>query len=291
MTVTIYPRNRYLERVGGEIDDYSELTVQKAWEGAGSWALSMPANDPRAADLLAVKAGILIDLDSEYLTSGPVRWYRFEEKGQGTVLHVGGPDDSGYLYERRAEPCPATYGVVESLSNGFARNVGFSSAAYDSETGVAEAVMKHYVDYALGPNAVSDRQLAQFAIAPDLHRGPPVSVQTRFDKLSDQLKAIARIGNGRYSMGWGITQVDQTLVFDVIEPQLDFAMEFSTSAGTLKEFVYERNAPTANDQLVAGQGEGTARTFYLGRKQPSIDEWGLIEAELRTGGTPMMWTS
>jgi hypothetical protein len=282
MTVTIYPRNRYLERVGGEIDDYFELTVQKAWEGAGSWDLAMPANHPRAADLLATKAGILIDLDSEYLTSGPVRWYRFEEKGSGPVLHIGGPNDSGYLYERRAEPCIPSYGVVETLSNGLARNVAFASSAYDSQAGIhAEAVIKHYVDYALGSNAVSDRQLAQFSIAPDLHRGPPVSVQARFDKLSDQLKAIARIGNGRYSMGWGITQVDQTLVFDVAEPELDFAMEFSTSAGTLKEFVYERNAPTANDQLVAGQGEGVDRTFYLGRNQPSIDEWGLIEAELR----------
>lgn len=286
MKLTAHPQNFYLDNVGGQLDQFFEATVEVAWEGAGSWELKMPADDPRAGDLLEHAAGIRFDLDGEYLSSGPVRWLRLEKPEDGpTQLAIGGPDESGFLYERRADPCPAVYYTpVYEMSNGTSNSVAYLDAEYDEQNDYAEAVLKHYVDLALGPSAAAFRQLAHFDIAPDLHRGPAVAVQARFQMLPDVLRDAARIGNGRYSIGWGIKQIDKRRVFDVQLPRVDSSMVFSVTDGTLKKFSFERTAPKANNVLLGAEGEGVDRTFWYGDSFASRQEWGLIEGELLDRG-------
>lgn len=148
-----------------------------------------------------------------------------------------------------------------------------SGFSHDIQAGiVAETALKHYVDLHAGPGADLARRIPGLVIGPDLARGPAVTYEARFQKVSEVLADIGR----PTGVGWEITfdlesavftfdtihGVDRTLTaFVDVEFETALGLEWLTSDLNRKGW-----------GLVAGRGEGTLRATvetWVGASEPS----------------------
>ena len=117
------------------------------------------------------------------------------------VWRITGADDTLLLQDRLAYPQPAN------------ADVSTQNTDYDNRTGVAETVMKAYVDANLvsGPAV---RAVAGLSVATDAGRGGSVVASARFTNMQELLYNVAQSSG----IGYSVTQSGSGLVFDVYEP-------------------------------------------------------------------------
>lgn len=237
------------------------LKIVLRYQGVSSWQFTMDAAHPKAALVFASGGVIVEDDETGVVLSGPTRVIgRKSDDGQPTTtMTVTGVDDTFLLATRLCYPDPAHAATNQS------------AALYDVRAGVAETVMKAFVNVNLGPGALTARRAPAFTIATDLTRGPSGSSSVRFDNLIDVLTSIGKTA----TLGYRIVQVGSGLIFDVYEPQdLSGTARWSRALGNLRGFSFEISAPTSTDAIVAGDGIDTARTF-IERSDPDAEtDWG-----------------
>lgn len=274
----IYVRDVSRNRIA-EIDDFQTLKVVTKWTdngggtstnefgSQGSWTITIPGGTAVSKLLDNDQAGIIIERDGETLISGPVGMVNPQYKNGYEIVNISGPDESVWLTRRSCIPCLPPY----------------NDTANDVQSGLAETVIKHYVDFNLGPGTQAGRGLSGFHVAPDQHRGSTVSASTRFDMLNTVLTNLALAGG---DLGYGITlgpagYGKTDLVFDVSQGRdRSNEVSFSLELGNINEYDYERSLPDANAVIVGGSGQGTARLFTELVDQASITQWGRLEGPL-----------
>lgn len=267
-------RDRNLNRRGAIPIDDLNLKVQPVLNGIGSWSVTIPA-EHRAADYLrAPGAGIIITniKTGRVIMSGssskPSK--KASSSDQLGMVTIAGLSDDRLLWDAWAQPQPSNPDI-EHLN-----------AAYDTITGDAETVMRHYVDVNIGPSAPSFRKTGSFREfialqATNHHYGVSVSKSARFDYVGDILSDIATLAGLRFRM----VQTSSTKIeFQVerIEDKRAF-IRLDIVNGTLQEQSLEFAPPTSTRIAVAGQGEGADRQFRYRTNATAAqaeEDWGLI---------------
>lgn len=257
----IYVRDKDLNRVA-EVDDYHSLDLIPRFNNPGSWALDLPIVSDAAKEIVKQKSGVIVQKDGQTIFSGPVTsrkrmWNADEDK-----ITVTGYDDLIYIYRSLAYPVPL--------------GPPYTSQAYDIRTGVAETIIKQFVDVNIGPNARSDRRIQNLILQPDQGLGKTVTGRARFHSLIELFRMLALAGG---DLGFRIVQVDKSLEFQVYQPS-DKTKEvvFSPLLGNLIDFEYLTADPDTNYVVVGGGGEGTARTILERGDSTSISKYGRIES-------------
>lgn len=259
MTVRLFTRDAALRRTG-QVEDFRSLTVPLRFNRTSTWLLELDATSPAVA-LLGRTVGLIVERDGVTLLSGPVVSINRESSGDRDTVTVTGVDDTVWLERRLALPVPS--------------GPPYTAAEYDDKQGPAETVLRWYVDRNLGPAATTARRLPYLTLPGDLARGSTVRGFGRFHTLLELLQPLALAGG---DLGFRIVQVGAGLQFQVYVPTDRTATAvFSRELGNLAAYAYATTAPVADYVIVAGQGEGTLRSFAEGGTQADIDVYGRIE--------------
>jgi hypothetical protein len=254
----IYIRDSNFRRIG-EITDYTKLDLIPRFNAVGTFAIDLPTDSSAAKELIKPKYGIIVKKDGKTIFSGTVNSPKRSFSSSGDTMIFSGKDDNRFLAGRLAYPVPSG---------------DFSLFDYDVRTGNAETIMKQYVDYNCGLNALSERRI--LTIETDTGLGNRVTGRARYDILLDLLSSLALTGGG---LGFRVVQVDDTLQFQVYQPSNKTRSAFfSPLLGNLSSFDYESTAPESNYVLVGGGGEGKARIIKQKGENVSIAKYGRFES-------------
>jgi len=263
--LTVEVRNSSLARVGQLLpgDLVGAKFIQK-FNNIGSWSVKLPNGHVMADALRTPGAGLIVTLPDGKIISGPTISAKLEQSISNTFgdWTIEGGDDSIILSERLGYPVPSTDDVTAQ-----------TSSAYDVRSGIAETVIKGYVNANLVSGPVS-RRVPNLIIETDGARGNTVKGQARFDVLQDLLYPIAQTGG----IGYTIDQVDSDLVFKVYEPvDRTGIIRMDLQNGKLSKADYAYLRPKVTRAIVGGSGEAQERLFYEGSNAVSLEAenvWG-----------------
>lgn len=166
----------------------------------------------------------------------------------------------------------------------------FGNGAYDTQSGVAETVMRHYVDVNAVSATTSDLQglsrvVSGLTLAADGGHGSTVKGNARFTALVSKdgtglLQQLALASNP--PLGFTVTQSGTSLVYSAYVPSdKTGSIIFSQELGNLADFTYEVQAPDldsgGNVTMVGGGGDGVERIIVERVDTGSVTEWGRCE--------------
>lgn len=266
----VIARGSNLERLG--YVPWRRLAITLRDLAVSTWSITITPH-PNVVDKLVPGNGVIVLRDGEQILSGPVeddgpriRSADDEESTGPGLLTVGGGSDLAIVAGELAIPDPTQPINMQT------------AVAYDMRSGAAETVIKGYVGDNVGVgrpiwrNDVTGQRLV--TIAADQLRGTTVSYSARFDPLMDIIRRISEVGGGLRPR---VTQSGTDLVFDVYEPvDRSGSVRFAWDIGNLHEVSWTRSAPTTTHVVVAGQGEGTARTFVERKDIPAAEQWRIV---------------
>ena len=175
-----------------------------------------------------------------------------------TTLEVTGKDELHRLADRLIYPD----GKLESWRQ---------TLSHYSRTQPAETLIRWLIDANAGPNTLPVRRSGNLRIGPGSGTGtggsgagPTLSIAERFTNLLETCQRIASAGN----IVFRITYDDNRQLVLSTSVGKDLSRQIRLEAtGSIKT-----TAPTVNDILIAGQGEGAARTIVERTRTPS--PWG-----------------
>lgn len=258
-------RDADLVRVGQIREDHLVgFTAVLRHKAVGSWSITLPVGNALAEELIKPGAGIIVTTSNGTLLSGPtvsVVTNQSTDDPDGTYS-ITGVDDSILLTERLAYPKPSTADVAAQTD------------PYDIRSGVAETVIKAYVNANMGPSAPVARRVPNLTIATDLARGGTVNGSARFDVIQELITGLADVGN----LGFNIEQVNGNLVFDVFESvdrSASVRLDLYNGRLTKSEYAYSR--PKTTRVIVGGKGDEEFRLFYEASSTESVSSetvWG-----------------
>ena len=159
--LTVEVRDADLNRVGQLLGaDIVGAQFILRHNNVGSWSVKLPATSAMADLLRTPGYGLVVTGRDSVLLSGPTmsaKLVQSQDDLQG-VWQIAGADDSLILQERLAYPSPAVADVSAQV------------ATHDVQSGVAETVLKHYVDANLVSGPV-ERVVDGLTVATDSGRG------------------------------------------------------------------------------------------------------------------------
>lgn len=264
--IVIEIRTKSFGRIGQIDFQYvSNVKLIKRFNNIGTWDFDL-ANEYWLRDQLAVPGrGIIVTLYDKVFISGPMTSFnnkRTTDDPRGTTSFAG-VDELVYLSDGLAYPTPTTADVTKQTT------------AYHQFTGACETVLKHYVNINIGPGAPAIRQAHPLQIGPDLARGTTVTGSSRFDQLGPFMSDLALAGG---NIGFDLTQQDDHVLFEVYQPyDRSNTVRMDIDNDLLTEVDSGISAPSVTRDIVAGQGEGDARTFIEVTDNLSIaaeTDWG-----------------
>jgi hypothetical protein len=256
----IYIRDASFRRIG-EITDYTKIDLIPRFNAVGTFAIDLPTDCAASRELIKPKYGIIVKKDGQTIFSGTVTSRQRSFSITGDTMTFSGKDDNQFLTSRLAYPDPMT---------------GISSfKPYDVRSGFADTVIKSYVWYNLGPNALPERQLPSLQIEDMTGIGNFVHAKARFDNLLELISSLAISGG----VGFRIIQVNDHLEFQVYQPvDKTKTAFFSPLLGNLISFEYESTTPEANFVIVGGGGVGADRIIQQKGNNTSIAKYGRFES-------------
>jgi hypothetical protein len=157
---------------------------------------------------------------------------------------------------------------------------------YDTQSDHAETVIKHYVDFNLGPDAATVRQLANLSIETDAGQGSIVTYSARFEQLLQMdMGGLLQILASAGGVGMRVVQTSTPgLQFQVFVPSVANTAKFSLDLGNLGAYEYIQDAQSIiNVVTVGGGGTGNARAFYTAQDATSVGLWGRCEGFVNAG--------
>jgi hypothetical protein len=256
---TVEVRDANLVRVGQfTAKDLTDFLVVPRANQVGSWSIKLPANvisdagveSPHVlcSELRVPGAGIIVTGPGGVILSGPMvsPTYDASTSDPGGTWTIEGVSDLILLADALAWGDPSTY----SLTN--------QNTSNDVQTDVAETLIHSYVSRNIGSDAVTERANARLVSATDQGRGPLLQKSPRFQNL---LELVQEIVTGT-DLLVDVVQVDSQLELRVTESaDLSLAVRMDIENDQLSSSQYHYTAPGVTDVLVAGMGDGVARTI------------------------------
>ena len=257
--LTVEVRNAALNRVGQVMPgDLVGAKFVLRFNNIGSWELSLRGDNPLADSLRAGGAGIIVTGPNGTIISGPTTNAVLKQTQADPigVWQISGADDSIILNERLAYPTPSTADVTLQTSD------------YDTRTGVASTVIYAYVSANIGVTAPTVRKIANLTTAADTGLGSTVSFSARYETLGQLIHKLVQIDQ----LGFDIMQVGSNLRFRVFQPQnLANSVRMDIHNNRLESSNYAYSNPTVTRAIMAGQGDGAARTMLEVTTAASLD--------------------
>lgn len=247
---------------------YLTLESRVVFNDVGAIVLTADPATPKL-DLIDRGWGLIVE-DEETgarFASGPVRHLAEDQPEPGekepprTTVTVTCVTDEWHLGSRIVYPTPSAVASSQTAS------------AYYTASGVAETVLRALVNTNAGPGALAARRVAGLTLeGADSLRGGTVKVSARFDNLLDVLKAGALTGG----IGFRIVQVGLDLQYQTYVPDDQSALvRFTTDLGNLRSYSFDLGGPDTTRAIVAGDGEGTARTVVERGNTSAETDWGV----------------
>ena len=230
-----------------------EATAVLRETGVGTWSMTLADNpaDPQIDE----GWGVIVVDDGETLFSGPVTKIGIEAEGSTRDRTISGVTDKTALADRIVYPDPASSGQQQS------------AAAYWAKKGPAESLIADLVNRNAGPAAIAARRTPGLLSHTSAGRGKSSTVNARFSNLLDEVNSLATVGG----LVVDVLQDGRDLVLQVRTP-MDRSRSVRFMAGSgLKAYSTTLTAATVSTVLVAGQGEGAARTL---KEHTSPVAWG-----------------
>lgn len=255
--LTLEVRDRTLRRVGQVTKPFLSMKATVRWCGVGEWELTLPGDHPMVGHLVADGSGvILLGPDGEstgVIFSGPTTTPKRKRDAQnpdGTFTFTGVTDEV-HLLDALAFPSPEVADPsAQTRSN-------------DTRTMRAESLMRIYVSANVANASPVGRRRgvrSELWLEPvDQARGIMVTKSPRFQNLLELLREIVML---EPSIGFRVVQVDAALQFQVLDSRDKRSLvRFDVDNGTLTSEEVQQSGPSLTYPIVAGQGEGTARTI------------------------------
>jgi hypothetical protein len=255
------------------IDQFSSLDFVKRYNGVG--ALKIKINKfSQILERFDLSGNISVERNGVVEFAGPITTFDYEVDTNGTEIIVLANDFNVHLDRRFVYP--SVY--------------PFTASEYDHRDGWCETVIREYVDNNLSATGVNPygRTLPTYVSTTDTAAGNYVYFDGRFQTL---LEAIAEIGLAG-EVQFDLQLIDNTVGLVCRQPPVNTKATFSIANQNLARAKYKYSVPTANRVVVAGQGEGTARTFvlqmdvqmasYVGPIEKIIDRRDLEDADALT---------
>lgn len=270
--VTVEVRDRTLTRVGTITSKFLRLTATVRHNNVGEWVVTLPAAHPMVPHLSTPGSGLIVSLHGETAFSGPTSTPAREadrENPDGTYTFTGVTDDI-LLADARAFPSPLV-----------SADPGAQTQANDKRTAGAESLMRQYVAYNIASTHALAGRLAGFRNYVTLesvnqNRGINVTKAPRFDNLLELCNEIATLAN----LGFQMVQRGDFIVFEVLDVlDVSGTVRFDLLNGTLSSEKVEVTGPSITRAIVAGQGEGAARTIITRTSTEATaaeSEWGRV---------------
>lgn len=253
----------------GPVDVFTELKLVLRLRRAGTWEMTLPADHPQASHFATPGAGLIVWApwsQERPLMSGPMLSPRMttRSRDKGATVTVAGVDDTALLADRLVLPDPTSEMHTQSVES------------YATE-GLTEKVLRDLVDANAGDAALPARRLCD--ADPDDRRstsllvGVERTVSCRFDNLLAICEQVAKLDG----LAMEVVQPSATVQdrhFRVWQPvDRSGSVRLSQYAGTLNAGSVTLAAPTATHVLVAGSGEGAARTLQQRSNDAMAASW------------------
>lgn len=284
--LTVEVRDRNLKRVGQVAPAHLDLRARARWCGVGEWTLTLPGDHGMVPHLAEPGSGIILlgpdGTTDNVVLSGPTRTparKRDRLNPDGTFTFSGVTDEI-VLAGALAFPDP-------SIADPQASSVSRSN---DTRTGGTESLMRQFVAYNVANGALAVTGATSWAPAGRLRglrakmrlqavsgaRGVSQQKSPRFQNLLELLQEMVAYDS---TLGFRVVQVGSVLEFQVIDShdRTKF-VRFDVENGTIMSEEVQASGPNLTDAIVAGQGEGTARTIIRRQSLDSItaeEEWGV----------------
>lgn len=272
--LTLEVRDRTLKRVGQVTPAHLDLKGRVRWSAVGEWTITLPGNHGMVPHLSTPGSGIILlgpdGTADNVILSGPTRTpsrVRNRANPDGTYTFSGVTDE---IVLAGALAAPDTAAGL----------VGPASTTNDVRTGLTEALMVAYVRANLVPgvaHASRVRGLRQYLTTQAvIGRGVAQQKSPRFQNLLELLQEMVAFDP---ALGFRVVQVGAALQFQVLDSRdRSKFVRFDVENGTVTSEEVQVQGPVVTDALVAGQGEGTARTIIRRQTADSIlaeVEWGV----------------
>jgi hypothetical protein len=286
-------RDAALNRIG-IIDTWISMDLVVRYCAQGSWQILVEAGTPEA-DILQKGGGVAIyqdGVDTPILTGQIETFQHYWTNAQHTSLgsiYFAGKDDNKLAYTRLAYPDPSKPATQQWSATDNGRAV----------SGPAGHLIWDELNKALGPGAVSGRQIGNVIFEGDVNFGTTISDNLQWDVIGAKLEAwTTNTGSGNNGAGYRFVWDPNAKVINlhIFAPRdLSKDIRFSRELGNLREFTWSLTAPAVTRVIVACQGTGKGRYLYQQIDSESEAEWGLqieqwvdrrdlpIKADLTTG--------
>lgn len=294
-------------RITGQVDIFDSLNIVMRHNRAGAWQLTLPADaivrttvtakvpysymeyspdhypmilgtDTQTItqrDLFTPGAGIVVwapGVDAPIMT-GQIRGLTETVTATTSVLTVTGVDDTARLAGRVIYPDPARPADDQTTDTNWV------------DDGAAGSVIRALVDTQAGASALPARQVPGLTVNPDTTLGGLVTVNARYHPLLDVVAALAEAGGiGVRVIQWDvddgpIIDTEGTGTTDLrlqVYTPVDRSdrVRFTAASGALSGWQHTVTAGTVTRAIVAGQGEGTARTVIELADTTGETDWG-----------------
>jgi hypothetical protein len=286
-------RDAALNRIG-IIDTWISMDLVVRYCAQGSWQILVEAGTPEA-DILQKGGGIAIyqdGVDTPILTGQIETFQHYWTNAQHTSLgsiYFAGKDDNKLAYNRLAYPDPSKPATQQWSATDVGRAV----------SGPAGHLIWDELNKALGPGAVSGRQIGNVIFEGDVNFGTTISDNLQWDVIGTKLEAwTTNTGSGNNGAGYRFVwdPNGKAINLHIFAPRdLSKDIRFSRELGNLREFTWSLTAPAVTRVIVACQGTGKSRYLYQQIDSDTEAEWGLqieqwvdrrdlpIKADLTTG--------
>lgn len=290
-TLKIFDRNLVLQtEISPEVYDY--FAYQREFRSHGSFVLHINANQPKAQYLLHDDAFLVEYYDGVKGRAGII------ESVECTLNDSGAAGQTLIISGREGGTFAERIALAKTLT----------ATGYDTISGPAETVMRHYVNnncinpLDAGGNAAAVRKIPGLSLEPtDGGRGQTVSYSARLETVLDILESVSAAGD----VGWEVVfdRDDIGFIFSIIEGADRTTVILKPEYHTVEALQYQDNRMNSKTYVyVGGSGEGAARTIigeYLGTAEPSgfnrrelfVDMSNATDtAELETAGASELMT-
>jgi hypothetical protein len=226
--------------------------LEDKFKSVGACSLTTQASSELLTSLKTPNVRVVFIRDNGGIFSGPAECLGYVESsvkdGLG-LCDIRWATNLAYLSERVTYPDPARASTDQNTVE-----------SWQAMSTNAELVIRSLVNANAGPGARSERVTSKLALGNIANVGTDVTCSTRFEVLLDVIRNMALSGGG---LGFEITETpSRQLKFSVYQPRdLSKRVRFSQAWNNLRSASVKPDAPTATAAIVAGQGEGIARTI------------------------------